>query len=177
MDMPDTITSSAPTAVHRATARALTDCMREFLAAHQHLVLATTNPDGTVHAVPYLYTFDGTGFLVATTSAGRTGPNIAARPNATVTVDDDREAVGWVSGTGPARLVRGPQARALNERIYRTWMTEQGVAVVGRALAEVEDITIVVTPVRWRAWDMASTVVPYLVEAGIPMDQPGRRFR
>jgi YD repeat-containing protein len=176
MDMTDTITSSAPTAVHRATARALTDCMREFLAAHQHLVLATTNPDGTVHAVPYLYTFDGTGFLVATTSAGRTGRNIAARPNATVTVDD-REAVGWVSGSGPARLVRGPEARALNERIYRTWMTEEGVAVVGRALAEVEDITIVVTPVRWRAWDMASTVVPYLVEAGIPMDQPGRWFR
>ena len=56
-------------------------------------------------------------------------------------------------------------------------MTEEGVAVVGRALAEVEDITIVVTPVGWRAWDMASTVVPYLVEAGIPMDQPGRWFR
>ncbi len=174
--MTDTTATSAPTPVHRATARELTDQMRGFLATHQHLVLATTNPDGSVHAVPFLYTFDGDGFLIATTSAGRTGRNIAARPDVTVTVDD-REAIAWVSGTGPARLVRGPQARALNERIYRTWMTEEGVAVVGRALAEVEDVTIVVTPAHWRAWDMASTFFPYLVEAGIAMDEPGRWFR
>ena len=171
-----TDTTTALTAVHRATARALTGRMREFLAGHQHLVLATTNPDGIVHAVPYLYTFDGASFLVATTSAGRTGRNIAARPAATVTVDD-RPTIEWVSGTGPARLVSGPESRALNERIYRTWMTEEGVAVVGRALAEIEDVTIVVTPARWRAWDMAATFVPYLVDAGVAMDEPGRWFR
>ncbi len=56
-------------------------------------------------------------------------------------------------------------------------MTEEGVAVVGRALAEVEDVTIVVTPVRWRAWDMASTFVPYLIDAGVAMDEPRRWFR
>jgi hypothetical protein len=40
-----------------------------------------------------------------------------------------------------------------------------------------QDVTIVVTPERWRAWDMASTFFRYLVEAGIPMDEPGRWFR
>ena len=65
----------------------------------------------------------------------------------------------------------------LGQLFEQVRMTEEGVAVVGRALAEVEDVTIVVTPVRWRAWDMASTFVPYLIDAGVAMDEPRRWFR
>lgn len=74
--------------------------------------------------------------------------------------------------TGPMR----ERSRELNRRIYRTWMTEAGVAVVGGALGQVEDVTIAVTPHRWRAWDIASTSYPFLAAAGIPLDEPQRWF-
>ena len=156
-------------------ARVLTAGMADFLQRHLFLTLATHNPDRSLHVVPVCYLFDGGRFYVATSSSTRKARNLATRPDVTVTVDD-RGAIGWISATGRAELIRGSESRAVNKRLYRRWMTDEGLDVVGRVLHDIEDVTIVITPRSWLAWDMASMFFPALEEAGIPLDRPERWF-
>ncbi|MFV0134769.1 pyridoxamine 5'-phosphate oxidase family protein [Streptomyces sp. HMX87] len=164
---------SARRMVYRATERRLTGPMRDFLDEHTFAVLATHAADGRMHVVPVTYLFDGgdngrAGALIhiATSSASLKARNIAARPDVTVTVDD-RSTQSWVSATGTARIVTGPASRDLNERLYlRTWGAD-ALAVLGPFLHRTEDVTITITPTSWRAWDLRSTLVPALADAGV----------
>lgn len=162
-------------AIYRSSAHELTDSMRHFLDHHVYATLATQNADGSMHVVPLIYRFDGQRLVMATSSTTRKARNIAARPAVTVTVDD-RDDPRWVSARGTAELVRGQRARELNQSVYRLWMTDEGLAVVGRFLATIEDVTIVVTPDTWQGWDIESTFYRVLAEAGIPLDEPERFF-
>lgn len=154
----------------------LTAGRREFLEGHMYLTLASRNADGSLHVVPVVYRFEDGRFRVATSSATRKARNLAARPQVTVTVDD-RTTLRWVSAVGTAELVTGPESHAMNRALYRLWMTDEGLDVVGGLLHEVEDVTLVITPRRWLAWDWDTAVVPELEAAGIPMDDPARWFR
>lgn len=154
----------------------LTAGMRDFLESHVYLTLATRNPDGSLHVVPVAYRFESGRFHVATSSGTRKARNLAVRPELTVTVDD-RTTIGWVSAVGTAELVTGPESRALNRRIYRLWMTDEGLDVVGTLMHEVEDVTLVITPHRWLSWDWQTGVVAELEAAGVPMEDPARWFR
>lgn len=153
-----------------------TDRMREFLGRHVYLTLATHNADGSQHVVPVVYLFEDGRFLVATSTATKKARNLAADPQVTVTVDD-RSTIEWVSAVGTAELLTGTESRAVNHRLYRLWMTDDGLDAVGSLMHEVEDVTIVITPHRWLAWSFESEVVPELSAAGIPMDDPARWFR
>ena len=153
-----------------------TDRMREFLGRHVYLTLATRNADGSQHVVPVVYLFEDGRFHVATSTTTRKARNLAADPQVTVTVDD-RSTIEWVSAVGTAELLTGPESRAVNHRLYRLWMTDEGLEAVGSLMHEVEDVTIVITPHRWLAWAFESEVVPELSAAGIPMDDPSRWFR
>jgi PPOX class probable F420-dependent enzyme len=171
--MGETEASSGP-AIYRAT-HELTDSMREFLGRQKYAVLATQNADDSMNVVPVIYRFDGQRFLVATASTTRKARNIAARPTVTVTVDD-REEIKWVSAKGTAELIRGQAAYELNQSLYRLWMTDEGLAVVGAYMATIEDVTIAITPHAWQAWDLESTYLPILADAGIPLDDLDRFF-
>jgi PPOX class probable F420-dependent enzyme len=162
-------------AIYRATAHELTDSMREFLSRQLYTTLATQNSDGSMHVVPILYRFDGQRFLMATSATTRKARNIAARPTVTVTVDD-RTELRWVSAQGTAQLLHGQTAYELNQSLYRLWMTDEGLKVVGAFMANIEDVTIEVIPLEWRAWDIESTFYRALADAGIPLDQPDRFF-
>jgi PPOX class probable F420-dependent enzyme len=166
-------TGSGP-AIYRAT-HELTDSMREFLSRQRYAALGTRNADGSVHVVPVIYRFDGQRFLVAAPSTTRKARNIAARQTATVTVDD-REEIRWVSARGTAELIRGQTAYELNQSLYRLWMTDEGLAVVGAYMATIEDVTIAITPHAWQAWDLESTYLPVLADAGVPLDNLNRLF-
>jgi PPOX class probable F420-dependent enzyme len=148
---------------------------REFLDQHVYLTLATRNPDGSQHVVPVVYLFTDGRFHVATSSATRKARNLAADPEVTVTVDD-RATIEWVSAVGTAEFLTGPESRSLNHRLYRRWMTDEGLDVVGSAMHQVEDVTIVITPHRWLTWSFESEVVPEFSAAGIPMDDLTRWF-
>jgi PPOX class probable F420-dependent enzyme len=148
---------------------------REFLDQHVYLTLATRNPDGSQHVVPVVYLFIDGLFHVATSSATRKARNLAADPEVTVTVDD-RSTIQWVSAVGTAEFLTGTESRSLNHRLYRRWMTDEGLDVVGSLMHEVEDVTIVITPHRWLAWSFESKAVPELSAAGIPMDDLERWF-
>ena len=68
----------------------MTDWMREFLERQPFAVLATHNPDGSIHVVPLSYLFEDGRFFFATSSSRRKARNLAARPEVTVTVEDCR---------------------------------------------------------------------------------------
>lgn len=161
--------------IYRATAHDLTDGMRRFLGEQLYGTLATQDADGSMHVVPLIYRFDGGRILMATSSTSRKARNIAARPTVTVTVDD-RQEPRWVSAKGTAELIHGQQALELNQSLYRLWMTEAGLAVVGAWLATIEDVTIVVTPRVWQEWDIQSTFYAALTDAGIPVDDLDQFF-
>jgi nitroimidazol reductase NimA-like FMN-containing flavoprotein (pyridoxamine 5'-phosphate oxidase superfamily) len=139
-------------------------------------MLATYNPDGSIHVVPLSYIFEDGRFFFATSSSSRKARNLADRPKAMVTVDD-RSTLEWISATGTAELIRGQHSREINARLYRRSWTEAGLAAVGPLLEKNEDVTIAITPRRWSAWDIQSTFFAALQEAGIPLDDAESWFR
>jgi PPOX class probable F420-dependent enzyme len=149
--------------------------MCEILGQQVQALLATRNPDGSIHAVPVIFRYADGVLSIATSSATRKARNVAACPDVTVTVDD-RDNTRWVSAVGQAELITGARSRELNDQLYRRWMTADGLAVIGRILADEEDVTISVTPRRWLAWDIESGFLQPLREAGIPLDEPERWF-
>jgi PPOX class probable F420-dependent enzyme len=149
--------------------------MHEVLGHQLYALFCSHNVDGSTHAVPVIYRYAEGQLFVATSSATHKARNVAARPEVTVTVDD-RENLRWVSAVGHAELVRGDRSRALNDALYRLWMTDDGLDVIGSILAEEEDVTIAVTPHRWLTWDIESGFYQPLRAAGIALDEPQRWF-
>lgn len=174
--MTDDTAMMARRTIYRSTTQDLTDGMRGFLERQPFAMLATHNPDGSIHVVPLSYLFEDGRFFFATSSSSRKARNLAARPEATVTVDD-RNTLEWVSATGTAELIRGQRSREINAWLYRRSWSEAGLETVGPLLEQTEDVTIAVTPRRWSAWDIQSTFFAAVQEAGIPLDDAEGWFR
>jgi PPOX class probable F420-dependent enzyme len=172
----ETTTTTARRTIYRSTAHTLTNGMREFLEQQPFATLATHNPDGSIHVVPLSYMYEDGRFFFATASSSRKARNLAARPEATITVDD-RSTLEWVSATGTGELIRGQQSKEINARLYHRSWTEAGIAAVGPFLERHEDVTIAITPQRWSAWDIQSTFFAALQDAGIPLDDVESWFR
>ena len=58
--------------------------------------------------------------------------------------------------------------------LYRRSWTEAGLVTVRSLLQQTEDVTITITPRRWRAWEIRSTLFAAMQEAGIPLDAAQR---
>jgi PPOX class probable F420-dependent enzyme len=153
-----------------------TERMLDLITGQQVVMLATRQPDGAAHVVPVIYLFEHGRFLMATSAASRKVRNIAADPRVTVTVED-RQATAWVSATGTAALLRGPDSRNVNRRLDELWMTDVGFDAIGSLVAAAEDVTVVVTPHTWLAWDFESGFLAALDAGGVRLDDAGRWFR
>lgn len=169
IDMADNTMTVARRTIYRSTARELTPRIQEFLEGQPFAMLATHNPDGSIHLVPLSYIFEDRRFFFATSSSSRKARNLAARPEATVTVDD-RRTLEWVSATGTVELIRGRHSREINGRLYRKSWTEADLETVGPLLEQTEDVTIAITPRRWSAWDIQSTFFAALQEAALALE-------
>lgn len=147
-----------------------------LLGRARRTVLGTENADGSVHLTPVMFLFDAGQVYLETSSATRKVRNVEARPRATVLVLDDRaDATAWVSGSGPAEVVRGERAHRLGRRIRARYLTERGEEQLGSVLARYDDVAIVVTPRSWMAWDM-SAFNATLVAHGLQLDQAEQWF-
>ena len=171
-----TADTGSPATIYRSTTQSLTDPMRDFLASQAFVTLATHDPDGSIHLVPTWYLFEDDRLYLATWSGSRKARNVAARPQVTVTVDD-REAAAWVSATGTAELLTGAVSAAINRRLWRRLMTDEGWAAIGTFLEQKEDAAIAITPERWKAWDYESTLLAAAAAHGIPLDGADRWYR
>lgn len=167
------------TSVHPTyrTRHGLTDSAVELLDVGHYVVLGTENPDGTVHLVPAMYLFAEGRVYIETSGATRKARNLRDRPRATVLVQDHRAAgTAWVSGTGPAVVIGGPEAQRLGRRIRSRYYTEQGEEQVGSIMARYDDTVLAVAPDRWLSWDMTAFNA-MLAEHGAPFDEEAAWYR
>jgi hypothetical protein len=77
-----------------------------------------------------------------------------------------------LSPAGSRHSQRGfiTRSREMNAWLYRRSWTEADLETVGPLPERTEDVTIAITPRRWRAWDIRSTFFVALQEAGIALD-------
>lgn len=130
-----------------------TDAIQEFLGLRLIATLGTTNPDGTIQLTPLWFLYEAGRLYLPTGSASRKARNVAVRPAVSVLIDQRRpDRHRWVSATGAAEIIGGSEAAAINARVRRRYVSITGEETYGQLIADYDDVTIVVTPDRWRSW-------------------------
>ena len=130
------------------------EAIRELLGLRLVATLGTTNADGTPQLTPLWYLYEGGRLYLPTGSGTRKVRNIRARPTVTVLVDQRRpDRHRWASATGTAEIVGGEQATEINTRVRHRYVSEAGEAAYGKLIAGYDDVTLVITPSRWRSWN------------------------
>lgn len=143
---------------------------RELLEAPLVASLGTRNPDGSIHVIPVWFLRDGGRILVATSRTSRKARNVEREARATLMVHDSPGGldVRGLTVYGQARIVRGEEARRLNERVHRKYVTARGLAIPSVAeFLEGDDATIVLSPQRAVPFDeTASAAARELAASG-----------
>lgn len=129
--------------------------MDELLAERRYATLATHDPDGMIHLTPVWFLFEGGSFYFGSSSASRKVANLRARPSAAVIVDARRPgSERWIAASGTADILTGEEALAINATIRERYLTQEAIADarIGPVFAASDDVTIRLTPSRWRSW-------------------------
>jgi PPOX class probable F420-dependent enzyme len=127
----------------------------DLLDARLIATIATLDETGCPYLSAVWFLRDGGDVLVATGGRTRKARNAEARPAAAVLIHGRGELpLRGIAATGRVRVIRGEEARACNERVWRKYLTEAGLEhpAVGREIAAHDDVTLRFTPSRWRSW-------------------------
>ena len=134
----------------------LSDSLKEVLEGRHYATLATHNDDATILLTPVWYLFDSGKFYVGSLSTSRKVRNLTARSDATIMVDIRRPGTElWVSASGDVEIITGEASRQINARIFPRYLTREALEdnQIGPLFAAVDDITICLTPQKWRSWN------------------------
>jgi PPOX class probable F420-dependent enzyme len=126
-----------------------------LLDARLIATLATTNADGSPYLSAVWFLRDGDEVLIATGGRTRKARNAAARPDAAVLVHSHGSgALRGAAARGTLSVVRGAEARVLNETVWRKYLAPAGLSHpdVGESIREHDDVTLRFAPARWRTW-------------------------
>src|SRR5207237_7411137 len=137
----------------------LTESMKALLVTRRYAILATTNDDGSIHMTPVWFLFEGERLFVECHSTSRKAKNIVARPNVSLIVDVRKAASEkWVSAAGIEEIVRGQASQDINEKVRKKYLTAAALdhPKLGPAFAAMDDMTIRITPKKWRSFDIDS---------------------
>lgn len=128
----------------------------DFLGERRIAVLSTEEPDGLPYLTAIWFAYEDGALLVPTSGTSRKARNARERPRGAIVVDARGPAFRGVAASGRIEIVEGDEALALNERIHRRYVTEQGMAQpdVGGLLTDGDDVTLRLTPERWQEWDL-----------------------
>jgi len=120
-----------PSRVLRGDAIVADPLVRELLAARLVGVLATLQPDGSVHAVPMWLSGEGGEIVLASGSTSRKARNVERDPRATLVLHDSRAGceICGASLRGRVQIVQGAEAAALVERVHRRYVAAEGLAL------------------------------------------------
>ncbi|WP_236241626.1 pyridoxamine 5'-phosphate oxidase family protein [Streptomyces sp. CC228A] len=173
---PPAAVRSARQSAYRSPRRELTAPPRDYLQPPVFATVATQDPDGRPHVVPADHLSEDGRFPIATCPGSRKDRNAAARPERVTVTVDDRQTLARVSAGGSAEILTGRAARDVSARPHLRARGAEALAVLGRFPERTEDVTIALTPARWRSWDVRSTVPPAPARAGIPRAAPERLF-
>lgn len=130
--------------------------VHELLAARLIGVLATLEPDGSIHAVPMWLAPSEAEILLATGSGSRKVRNLEREPRATLVLHDSRSGaeVCGVSLRGRVELIHGEPARTLVERVHRRYVSDPGLKLPEvRDFLSSDDVALRFIPEAAVAWD------------------------
>ena len=146
--------------------------VEDFLAERRIACLATENPDGSAYLTAVWFLHEEGAVYVGTSGTSRKARNAAERPHASIMVDargpgSERGA----AASGPVAVLRGREARQLNDRILERYLTPAGIAApgVGGALAASDDVTLRIEPGGWRTWSTSEDFEGRLEEPGLSL--------
>ncbi len=145
-----------PSRVLRASDVLADPLVRELIDARLVCVLATLEPDGSVHAVPLWLCDGGEVILLATFSGSRKLRNVERDPRATLVLHDSRPGfeVCGVTMRGRVEIVRGVAAAPLVERVHRRYLTEAGYDLpASREFLAGDDVALRFAPEAAVTWD------------------------
>jgi PPOX class probable F420-dependent enzyme len=146
--------------------------VEEFLAGRRIATLATENPDGSAYLTAVWFLFEDGAVYVGTSGTSRKARNAEARPRASIMVD--ARGAGpqrGVAASGPVTVLRGEEARAVNDRILERYLTSAGIAApgVGGAIADSDDVTLRLDPGPWRTWSTSEDFEGRLEDPGMTL--------
>jgi hypothetical protein len=157
--------------IYRAhpTDEEIADVLGQRLSA----ALGTLNDDGSIHLTYLLFLYDEGRFLLETASSTRKARNIAARGTASILVHGT--AAGgrslMVEAEGTARLIGLPDAHEVNHRIREKYVLPTDVADLDQVWGRFDDVSIELTPDRWRSW--TGSVLASTTEAALGRSYDG----
>jgi PPOX class probable F420-dependent enzyme len=133
----------------------LSNELRALLMERRYATLATHDPGGMIHLTPVWFLFDDERFYFESFSGSRKVKNLEQDASASVVVDGrepGRER--WVSASGTTEILTGNAAQAINSRIRERYLTQEALEDprVEPTFAAGDDVTIRLTPTRWRSW-------------------------
>ena len=144
----------------------------EFLAERRIACLATEDPDGSAYLTAVWFLHEGGAVYVGTSGTSRKARNAAARPRASIMVDARGPGPQrGVAASGPVTVLRGAEARGLNDRILERYLTPAGVAApgVGRTIAASDDVTLRIDVGPWRSWSTSEDFEGRLEDPGMTL--------
>ena len=134
--------------------------------------LGTLNEDGSVHLTYLLFLWENGRFFLETASSTRKARNIAARGQASLLIHGTA-ATGrsvMIECEGTARLIDLPEAHETNHRIRAKYVLPDAMELLDAAWGRFDDVSIEVTPVRWRSWTGAVLASATEAEMGRPYE-------
>jgi PPOX class probable F420-dependent enzyme len=142
----------------------------EVLAQREIATLGTLNDDGSVHLAYVIFLFEDGIFRLETSSVTKKARNIAARGTASIIVSG-RASSGrslMVEAEGTARIIEPPESVELNRRVLAKYVVEDAVEELNATWSRFDDVSIELTPSRWRSW--TNTLLREAAEAGTGRD-------
>lgn len=132
--------------------------------------LGTLNEDGTIHLTYLIFLFEDGRFLLETASSTRKARNVATRATASILVQGSASTGRslMVEAEGSARIIAVPSAHETNHRIRAKYVVPDAVAELDAVWGRFDDVTIEITPARWRSWTGTVLAETTAAEMGRP---------
>ncbi len=136
------------------TARPTQEEIDDVLGQSINGVVATLNPDGSIHLAYVLFLFESGKIYWETRSSTRKAKNVAANPTISFIVDG-AAATGthlMATASGTTRILTGDTANQINHRLRAKYVIDEALPVVNGLWDDLDDVCIEITPGRWRSW-------------------------
>lgn len=148
--------SATPSRALRGDAVPTDALVAELLGSRLVAVLATLEPDGSVHAVALWFARVDDALVFATGSSSRKVRNLARDPRATVVLHDSRPGfeVCGASLRGHVEIVTDDAARPLVDAVHRRYVSAGGLEVPeAQEFLAGDDVALVFRPDSATTWD------------------------
>ena len=126
----------------------------EVLGQRVSAALGTLNEDGSIHLTYVIFLHEEGRLYLETSSVTRKARNVTARARATMMVQGGASTGRslMVAAEGIARIIHGPEAHAINHRLRAKYIKPEAMDAIDRAWGRLDDVSIEITPRRWRSW-------------------------